>query len=101
MKVIIKPVGKEPSQILIPNDLHVLQQTAVRSCTERSRQMLYMGICNLKNLCVDCKSEICGHAGDIGADCPKWTCDMPNYSCEECPWIKEYVEKVRKEQNDE
>lgn len=26
MKVILKPVGKEPRQILIPNELHVLQQ---------------------------------------------------------------------------
>ena len=61
--------------------------------------MITLSECTRQNLCVDCDNTKCHHAGDIGADCPKWRCDMPEYQCEECPWIREYVKKVR-EQDD-
>lgn len=59
--------------------------------------MLNLSVCNRDNLCVDCDSETCLRAGDIGADCPKWKCDNPNGSdCEDCAFIKEFVEEMRK-----
>lgn len=55
-----------------------------------------MSLCGRKNLCVDCDSNTCLKAGDIGADCPKWRCDNNVLgNCDNCEFIKEYVEEVR------
>lgn len=59
--------------------------------------MISMGPCYRKNLCVDCDSPICGHAGDPEADCPAWVCQHPEKECEECELLKEYVDKWRRE----
>lgn len=56
-------------------------------------------ICHRNNLCVDCDDLHCVHAGDIGADCPKWRCDM-EYDCDDCPWIREYVKMARRKDGD-
>lgn len=63
MKVIIKPVGKEPSQILIPNELGILQQLVdgyIETCTIASDLVL---ICDeegrLKDKPFNC--NVCGH----------------------------------------
>lgn len=58
--------------------------------------MIHMGPCYRKNLCVDCDSEICAHAGKAEADCPKWRCDTPEIKCEDCKFLKDYVENYRK-----
>ena len=57
--------------------------------------MIHMGPCYRKNLCVDCDSKICGHAGDPGADCPAPKCLHPDKECEDCELLKEYVAKWR------
>lgn len=57
---------------------------------------IHLGICNRPNLCVDCDSEDCGLAGDPQSDCPKWECDRPDIPCEECDFLREYVEEWRK-----
>ena len=62
--------------------------------------MITITECHRNNLCVDCDDSRCGHAGDIGADCPKWRCDMPEYECEDCPWIREYVKRARRKDGD-
>ena len=62
--------------------------------------MITITECHRNNLCVDCDDSHCGHAGDIGADCPKWKCDMPEYECEDCPWIREYVKRARRKEGD-
>ena len=62
--------------------------------------MITITECHRNNLCVDCDDPHCGHAGDIGADCPKWRCDMPEYECEDCPWIREYVKRARRKEGD-
>ena len=53
--------------------------------------MVHLGVCERKNLCVDCDSEICGHAGVPEADCPLWVCKHPELKCEDCDILKEYV----------
>lgn len=59
--------------------------------------MRIVDVCNRDNLCVDCDNERCRRFGDIGADCPKWTCDnCPPYDCEHCQFIKDYIEEYRK-----
>ena len=58
--------------------------------------MVHLGVCERKNLCVDCDSEICGHAGHAEADCPLWQCERPGVKCEECDILREYVEAYRK-----
>lgn len=63
-----------------------------------SQPTITMSSCTKKSLCVDCDSKTCHRAGDIGADCPKYKCDndIPN-DCENCQWIREYVQVMRKE----
>ena len=56
-----------------------------------------MSECRRNNLYVDCDDSECLNAGNIGADCPKWVCDMPNV-CDQCLWIREYVQRVRNQQ---
>lgn len=59
--------------------------------------MRIVGVCNRDNLCFDCDNESCRRHRDIGADCPKWTCDnCPPYDCEHCQFIKDYIEEYRK-----
>lgn len=59
--------------------------------------MIYIGPCYRKNLCVDCDSEICVHAGDPEADCPDWKCLRPHKECKDCELLKEYIDKWRRE----
>ena len=62
--------------------------------------MIHMGVCELKIPCVDCKSEICCHAGRKEADCPFYRCPTPELDCEtECEVIDEIIEKTRGEQD--
>lgn len=57
-----------------------------------------LSLCTKHSLCVDCDSKTCFRAGDIGADCPKYSCDnTPPNDCENCQWIKDYVQIMRKE----
>ena len=58
--------------------------------------MLMVKECKRDNLCVDCDDSECLHAGEIGADCPKWHCDNDKpLDCENCTFIKFYVNDVR------
>ena len=58
--------------------------------------MLMIKECKRDNLCVDCDDPECLHAGEIGADCPKWHCDNDQrHDCENCTFIKFYVNDVR------
>jgi len=50
--------------------------------------MVHLGVCERKNLCVDCDSEICGHAGVPEADCPLWVCKHPELECKDCDILK-------------
>lgn len=59
--------------------------------------MIHLGPCYRKNLCVDCDSQICGHAGDITADCPVQWCRSTEIECKDCELLKEYVAKWRRE----
>lgn len=59
--------------------------------------MFTLELCNRDNLCVDCDSTTCKHAGSIEADCPKWKCDNPTRDCHNCTFIKEYQKEARKE----
>ena len=50
--------------------------------------------CNCNEIpCRDCKED-CFHAGDAGADCPKYYCDMPDTDCEHCEFIKGFINDV-------
>lgn len=62
--------------------------------------MLQITRCNKPGLCVDCKDNECHHAGDIGADCPKWKCDNDKpQDCTHCNFIKSYVKDFRTKQS--
>lgn len=57
--------------------------------------------CYRDNFCCDCDNTACGHCGDIGADCPRWTCIYPTNSeqyedCSNCQWIKDWMEEMKK-----
>ena len=67
----------------------------------KEKSMVHLGPCYRKNLCVDCDSEICGHAGVPEADCPLWVCRRPELECKDCDILKEYVEAYRKGGPDE
>ena len=67
----------------------------------KEKNMVHLGPCYRKNLCVDCDSEICGHAGVPEADCPLWVCKHPELECKDCDILKEYVEAYRKGGPDE
>lgn len=56
-----------------------------------------LGICNRANvLCCDCPDTSCTHAGDKGADCPKYTCDNPiPHDCAHCAYIDGYIRIIR------
>lgn len=61
--------------------------------------MVKMATCNKKDtLCADCKDPSCLHAGDKGADCPKYTCDnlKPN-DCAHCAYIDGYLRIMRQQ----
>lgn len=47
-------------------------------------------------LCTDCGEASCAHAGDKGADCPKYNCDnpVPN-DCNHCKYIDNYIRIMR------
>ena len=53
--------------------------------------------CTRKSFCVYCDDPDCIHAGDVGADCPKWKCDnTPMMDCERCEFLKEYKREMSK-----
>ena len=56
-------------------------------------------ICNKKDvLCADCGDESCVHAGNKGADCPKYNCDNPvPHDCGHCAYIDGYLRIMRNE----
>ena len=56
--------------------------------------MLQLSECTKNIPCIDCDEEGCIHHGVREAVCPKWKCSD---NCEECTWIDEYIEKLRKE----
>lgn len=51
--------------------------------------------CNRDNPCYICDNTSCLHAGDKGADCPKWSCDNPNgyNNCGNCQFLEEYLDE--------
>ncbi len=54
--------------------------------------------CTRDNFCFECDNKNCVFCGDIGAECPKYKCDMPEpmrYECEKCPWIRNYINKLK------
>lgn len=83
MKVILKPVGGEPRQILIPNELHVLQHLVggyIETCTIASDLVL---ICDeegrLKGKPHNCNVlgvPFCGNLVLVGTDGDEFT-DVP------------------------
>lgn len=57
-----------------------------------------MSLCERNNLCVDCDNDKCWGAGHIISDCPKYHCDRPKESledCETCEFIKEFQKTQR------
>ncbi len=59
--------------------------------------MILLGECHRKNLCVDCDSETCYHAGKKAADCPHYHCPYPYLDCEtECSFIDNHIEEIRR-----
>ena len=49
--------------------------------------------------CSDCTGTRCLHAGDPGADCPRYHCVYPEeygVDCAECKWLKRYKEETEK-----
>lgn len=57
--------------------------------------MVEISECTRTNFCVNCDDPDCIHAGDIGADCPKWKCDNdPIMDCARCEFLKEYKREV-------
>lgn len=69
-------------------------------------KMLTLSECTRNNLCVDCDSKTCLHAGKLIADCPKYHCDREGdffEHCESCMFLKEFQKKwcenMRGEQN--
>ena len=61
--------------------------------------MFTLNRCTRHNLCIDCDSPDCLHAGKLIADCPKYTCDSED--CDRCEFIKEFQEDMRKEYRSE
>lgn len=61
----------------------------------------HMYACLRDNLCYDCEDKRCFHAGDKGADCPKYTCDNPNGidECDNCEFIDNFIEMSRNGEN--
>jgi hypothetical protein len=60
--------------------------------------MVSMSECKRDNLCVDCDDNKCWFAGKILSDCPKYHCDRPKDSiedCEHCAFIKEFQKSQR------
>lgn len=52
--------------------------------------------CSKQTLCMDCKDKSCSHAGDKGADCPKYKCDNPTPNdCNHCEYIENYARIMR------
>lgn len=58
--------------------------------------MLKLSECNRKNLCVDCDNKECLHHGKVEADCPKYHCDNDTHDCNNCAFIKQYQQDMRK-----
>lgn len=66
-------------------------------------QHIEMEECTRNNLCVDCDHPHCWLAGSIMADCPKYRCDRPEESfedCESCSFIKKYQKEMREYYDD-
>ena len=60
--------------------------------------MFELRTCKRDNFCYECDNKECALCGDIGADCPKWKCDMPDGTeCEHCSWITCYIDRTRAE----
>ncbi len=56
-----------------------------------------LGTCRRNDTtCYDCPDTACLHAGDKGADCPKYTCDnaVP-HDCGHCSYIDGYIRIMR------
>ena len=58
--------------------------------------MLKLSECNSNNLCIDCDNWECSRCGDIAADCPKYHCDNDTHDCNNCAFIKQYQQDMRK-----
>jgi hypothetical protein len=62
--------------------------------------MIELSECTRDNFCFECANEKCLHHRKIEADCPKYSCDLPEpmtNNCEQCPWIKNFIiEKLRR-----
>ena len=59
---------------------------------------LKLSECTKNNLCVDCESKTCLHAGKLIADCPKYYCDREGdfyEDCESCEFLKEFQREMR------
>jgi len=57
-----------------------------------------IGLCDRKNLCIDCDNTRCGHCGQLLADCPKYRCDRPPgliEDCGTCEFLQEYQKDMR------
>lgn len=59
--------------------------------------MLRLKPCNRKNLCIDCDNTNCLHAGDYGADCPFWICQVPGTKCSRCKLRKQIIKQLKEE----
>lgn len=52
--------------------------------------------CNKDTTCYDCQDPSCFHAGDKGADCPKYVCDNDRpHDCKHCAYIDGYIRIMR------
>lgn len=67
----------------------------------RMRMMYEISECKRKNLCIDCDNTRCHFHGKKEADCPKWKCDRPGgRDCEHCEFIDEFIEQMRRINNE-
>lgn len=60
--------------------------------------MMTLSECTRANLCIDCDSDSCYHAGQLIADCPKYRCDRKGVlfeHCESCSFLKNFQMKWR------
>lgn len=55
--------------------------------------------CFRQNTCYDCDNVRCAFHGKKEADCPKYRCDRPDNSkddCEHCEFVDSFIETERK-----
>ncbi len=61
--------------------------------------MMEMKECTRDNFCYECENARCIFSGSREADCPKYRCDQAVKDCDNCRWLDDWYETVRKEKH--